>query len=98
MRTFILIWALATSAHAQTSWDNNPFNWKNSELNIQNSPLAWDNNPLNWNNSALNINSNRGIYDNQGTDWGMKLRINTECKTFTIVMATDVDINQNNER
>jgi hypothetical protein len=52
------------------SWDNSPYNWKNSELNINNSSLKWDNSPYNWNNSELNINSKTGVYDNSGNRLG----------------------------
>ena len=53
-----------------TNWENSPYNFKNSELNYDNSSMKWENSPYNWKNSEYNYYSNTGVYDNSGNRIG----------------------------
>jgi hypothetical protein len=64
---------IATKACAQTSWEDNPLNYKNSLYNYDNSPSNYKNNPSNWENSPYNMNSKNGIYNNEGNRIGYEV-------------------------
>jgi len=65
---------IATKACAQTSWENNPLNYKNSPYNFDNSQYNYKNSPYNWENSLYNLESKNGIFNNQGDRIGYEVK------------------------
>ena len=69
-------------ACAQTSWENNPMNFKNSPYNFDNSQYNYKNSPYNWDNSPYNIDSKSGIYNNQGKRIGYEVETSQGTHNF----------------
>jgi hypothetical protein len=70
--SFMLL--VSTQVCAQTSWENNPLNYKNSLYNFDNSQYNYKNSPYNWENSPYNIDSKNGIFNNQGDRIGYEVK------------------------
>jgi hypothetical protein len=54
------------SAKAQSVWENNPYNFKNSEYNYANNQYNHSNTSYAWENNRYNMESTHMIYDNTG--------------------------------
>ena len=65
---------IATKACAQTSWEDNPLNYKNSPYNYDNSPYNYKNSQYNWENSPYNLDSKSSIYSNDGSRIGYEVQ------------------------
>lgn len=61
-------------ACAQTSWENNPLNYKNSTYNYGNSQQNYKNSSYNWENSPYNLDSKRSLYGNDGSRIGYEVQ------------------------
>ena len=74
LASLALYFLLPNDACAQTSWENNPLNYKNSTYNYENSPYNYKNSPYNWENSPYNLNSKSSIYSNDGSRIGYEVQ------------------------
>ena len=71
----VAVFALASKpACAQTSWENNPLNYKNSSYNYDNSQYNYKNSQYNWENSPYNLDSKSSIYSNDGSRIGYEVQ------------------------
>lgn len=64
---------MSSQACAQTSWENNPLNYRNSPYNFDNSQYNYKNSQYNWDNSPYNLDSKTSIYNNQGNRIGYEV-------------------------
>jgi hypothetical protein len=72
----VIVASTSTSACAQTSWENNPLNYKNSSYNYENSQYNYKNSQYNWENSSYNMDSKTGVYNDQGNRIGYQVQNN----------------------